>query len=82
MGNARRSYTVFRLTKEERETDSLNDSDWLLDPETGALEPKPKPVPRPASRPVSRPQPTAWTKPQETPQPEPKPFQMPRQTFD
>jgi hypothetical protein len=82
MGNAQRSFAAFRLTKEEREEVSRNDSDWLLDPETGVLEPEAKPAPRPAPRPVSRPQTTAWTKPQEPPRPEPKPFQVPKQTFD
>ena len=82
MGNAQRSFTVFRLTKEEREEASRNDSNWLLDPETGVLEPEPKPAPRPASRPVSQPQSTAWAKPSTPPRPEPTPFQMPTQTFD
>jgi hypothetical protein len=81
MGNAQRSFAAFRLTKEEREEVRSNDSDWLLDPETGVLEPEAKPAPRPATRPVSRPE-TAWTKPQPPPQPEPKPFQVPRQVID
>jgi hypothetical protein len=54
MGDARRSFTAFRLTPEERKQVRKNDRDWVLDPETGILEPERTEEPE---EPKTRPQP-------------------------
>lgn len=41
MAVARRSFTAFRLTEQEREEIQRRDTDWVLDPGTGVLEPEP-----------------------------------------
>jgi hypothetical protein len=41
MADARRSFTIFRQTDEERAEVQRNDTDWVLDPTTGVLEPEP-----------------------------------------
>jgi hypothetical protein len=41
MGDARRSFTAFRLTPEEQADIRKNDRDLVLEPETGVVEAKP-----------------------------------------
>jgi hypothetical protein len=51
MADARRSFTAFRLTEQERDEIQRNDTDWVLDPGTGVLEPEPTEELEPQVRP-------------------------------